>query len=514
MVMRIGALLFLLGVVTIMGRNGAYSKEAFAQSAFGDPSEQIVETGRDLVAVAEDVDGGTIPVGSTAQVIVRFRNDGVRPVEFRNTNLYPSSTISSQISVNECATEPLVSGAECAMIVSITGLQSGNWRTEILVRHTGRSRLVTARINGQVEAAGDDVDIVTDLEVSPSPIEFETLEASRPIIRSVTVRNVTANTIDIKDVYIDAPKQSGFDLRSDCKQLKSGQACIASILWSPIIEGPSSGFLVVEHTGPSAVANIPISGEFEPGNAEQANIFPNSQPGKGVLVSSETEIDFGAGISSQSAITVSLVNVGDAALTLKDIRLAGSENGLKLLKNGCLKSDVLEPTEACPLTIAWIPTKAGAVIDDVSVQHDGARGILVLPIRGEADQAISVDSKPIIVTQGQTINPGINNSFESAENTELQQGGGLPTSGTPPVLDGYIVTSHSQKHAIIRGPVGSRIVADGKTTLIGGYEWKVDITDFGVRLTSGINAVILVFDRSLSQSNQASGSSSTTDGAQ
>jgi len=477
-----------------------FDNTAHAQSAFGDPSEQVAKGGKDLAAVEQDVNGGSIPVGSTAQVIVRFKNESGRPIEFRDINLYPSSTISANISVNECATEPLVSGAECAVIVAIKGLQPGNWRTEMLVRHTGRSRLVTARINGNVETSDEDVNLVTDIEITPSPIDFGTLNASRPIIRSVTIRNITADTININDLYIDAPLQSGYDLRSDCKSLNSGQACIASILWSPIIEGPSSGFLVIEHDGSSAVTNIPMSGDFSPGQAVQASIFPNSLPGRGVLVSSETEVDFGSGINSQSAITVSLVNVGDANLNLKNIELAGSENGLKLLNNGCTSETNLEPTGACPLTIAWAPTKVGSVIDDVRIEHDGARGILVLPVRGTADEAISVDSKPIIVNGQMSFDGAVSNSFEPDDGKPSENTSGFPTAraGTPPVLDGYIVTSHSEKHAIIKGPIGSRIVSDGKTTLIGGFAWMVNITDIGVRLTSGANIIILVFDRSLS----------------
>lgn len=459
--------------------------QAMAQSAFGDPTEQVAEGGGGLIAVESDIDAGTVPVGSTSQVIARFKNEGARPIEFRDINLYPSSTISAVVGINECVAEPLISGAECAVIVSVKGLQPGNWRTEMLIRHTGRSRLVTARINGVVETSDENVTISTDIEVTPNPVDFGTLEASRPIIRSLTIRNITANPIRVGEMFIDAPSQSGYDLRTDCETLVSGQACIASILWSPLIEGPSSGFLVIEHNGASGVTNIPLTGEFTPGKAEQAEIFPNSLPGKGVLVSSETEIEFGTGINAQSAITVSLVNVGDEDLTLESIDLAGSENGLKLIKNGCKDDLVLSPTQACPLTINWSPTKIGAVIDDVQVRHDGARGVLILPVRGTASEAVSRDSKPIVMMQG----------------GEAKQSGSS-TSSSPnrgqPVLDGYIVTSHSAKHAIIKGPIGSRIVADGKATLIGGYEWKIDIVDEGVRLTSGANIVLLVFDRSLS----------------
>jgi len=86
-----------------------------------------------------------------------------------------------------------------------------------------------------------------------------------------------------------------------------------------------------------------------------------------------------------------------------------------------------------------------------------------------------------------------------------------------PVLDGYVVTSHSAKHAIIKGPVGSRIIADGKTTLIGGYEWMINIVDNGVRLTSGANIVLLVFDSSLSSGPTSPSSlsrSTTNNGAE
>jgi hypothetical protein len=248
----------------------------------------------------------------------------------------------------------------------------------------------------------------------------------------------------------------------------------------------------MEHDGASAVTNIPLTGTFTPGTAEQANVFPNSLPGKGVLVSSETEIDFGADINSQSAISVSLVNVGDSDITLEDIRLAGSENGLSILNTGCEDGAVLSATEACALTVSWAPTKEGAVIDDVQIRHNGARGILVLPVRGTASEAVSLDSQPIILS-----NDGKQNSSSGA-------------SSNRPMLDGYVVTSHSANNAIIRGPVGSRIVEDGKTTIIAGREWNVSITDEGVRLTSGRTIIVLIFDRSLNSRNQSNNLAVTT----
>jgi hypothetical protein len=118
--------------------------------------------------------------------------------------------------------------------------------------------------------------------------------------------------------------------------------------------------------------------------------------------------------------------------------------------------------------------------------------VLVLPVRGTATEAINTNNRPIFMTQAGETSENINVEVSSTS------GRSLSGSTSQPVLDGYVVTSHSEKHAIIRGPVGSRIVADGKKTLIGGFEWDVAIIPEGVRLISGANVVILVFDRSLS----------------
>jgi hypothetical protein len=148
------------------------------------------------------------------------------------------------------------------------------------------------------------------------------------------------------------------------------------------------------------------------------------------------------------------------------------------------------------------------VIDDVNIRHTGARGVLVLPVRGTAAEAVNANNRPIFMTQTGEASTNVTASSESGDDMQNMSFG---RSSRQPVLDGYVVTSHSAKHAIIRGPVGSRIVADGKKTLIGGFEWDVDIIEQGVRLTSGANVVILVFDRSLSS---GSGTAAAAGGGQ
>lgn len=63
-------------------------------------------------------------------------------------------------------------------------------------------------------------------------------------------------------------------------------------------------------------------------------MFPSAVPGRGLLVASQTEIDFGDEIKKASTMTVSLVNAGDTELTIRDIIVAGQDNGLSIRGRG------------------------------------------------------------------------------------------------------------------------------------------------------------------------------------
>ena len=493
---------------------------AFAQSrGFEDPESRTRTGGGgggDLVPVDPEVEGGDISIGSTAQVVVLFRNDSGRPLSTGAIQLYPSSTVSAVVGLNQCSQETeLPAGAVCAISVAVKGLQAGAWRVEMIMRHSGRARLVTATLAGKVDAGEGAADrFISDIESIPDELDFGDLRTSQPVIKGVVLRNITSEPIEINAIYVEAADRAGYSLRTDCSQLSPGQACIVVLTWSPVLKGQATGVLLIEHTGPTTVASINLDGSYQPETSTEAETFPEAVPGKGLLVASQSEIDFGSGIGTTSAITVSLVNVGDAALSIGDIRLANADNGISISSNGCAPETVLEPVEACPLTLSWSPVREGPILDDVQIVHDGARGILVLPVRGEAVATISQDSKAIRLSDSSdtaVLAPG---DTPETEAFIIRDDSIDPAS----VLDGFVVTSHSPKRAIISGPGGSRIVFDGEQIVVGGFLWNVDIRASGVAFHSGDDRVLLLFDRSLSSVNRTSaqsggGSSSSTSGA-
>ncbi|HOO51414.1 MAG TPA: hypothetical protein PLK94_09030, partial [Alphaproteobacteria bacterium] len=141
-------------------------------NALGDPAARIAGTGNGdgIAPVEAEVKAGEITVGSASQVVVKFRNVSSKDVQVGQINLYPSSTVSSEVALNECSSkEGLPSGAECAVVVSVKGLKVGNWRVEMLLHHSGRSRIVTASMTGSVEEGDSDSELLlSDVEAIPN----------------------------------------------------------------------------------------------------------------------------------------------------------------------------------------------------------------------------------------------------------------------------------------------------------------------------------------------------------
>lgn len=518
---------------------------AYAQSAFEDPgavtSSDGSKAGLDLVAVEKSIDGGAIALGSASQVVVLFRNDAIKPVTAGDISLYPSSNVSASVSQNQCSLTPLESGAVCAVALNVKGLQPGKYRIEMLVKHDGRSRLLTSTISGNVETSGENKqDVISDVEAIPQTLDFGSLDQSHTMVRSVVLRNITSNPIDVTDVRIEANDQSGFNLQTNCDKLDTGQACIATVSWAPQRKGAATGMLILEHDGPTSVTSVPLDGKYEPATAITAEVFPEAVPGKGLLISTSKDINFGSNISASSSMTVSLVNVGDLPVTVQDLRLSNNESGVEIARTGCRPGTVLSPVEACALTLNWSPLREGALIDDIQVRHSGARGILVLPVRGSATRAVNKDSKAIVLNNSGYLGgiPSLlttdllddddlgDDAPASASSSDAPASSGkastsrassaaapaAPRQASKPsdvqgILDGFSVTSLAPTRAIITGPGGSRVVFDGEETIIAGVLWTVGVKNSAVEFGNGNQKVLMLFDKSLSSVNLTSGGS-------
>lgn len=500
---------------------GAFlSSASFAQfNAFKDPAmssggAEVTASGPDLKAEADAVQGGKVTVGATIYIVTIFKNSGTSDVKILGTNLYPSSTVSAKVSANKCADAPLPPEAECAVTIAVTGLQLGAWRVEILLDHDGKTRLAASSVTGDVDGSTEKEDdkVKADVEAVPEVLDFGSSAGGVPLVRSVLLRNRTSDEVKLETIKLDSAEQSGFVYHAQCPEaLKPGESCVIGVTWNPTTKGLSQSVLTVNHSARSRLTQVEVKGTFAPQAVANAPIYPDSAPDMGLLISDKEKIEFGTGIKGVSAITTSLVNVGSMPLTIKNIRLAGSDNGLSVARSGCNSGTILKPTDACALTVNWVPSREGVVIDDLQILHSGARGVLVLPIRGTADAAASRETLAVRQPTASLGSPDVSSKAADSANMESS----VPVT---PVLDGYVVTSLSSNKAVINGPVGSLVVRDGEDVVVSGVKWTVTIVSTGVILTSSADEILLVFDRSLkpkttsSSGTSSSGSTSSSSG--
>ena len=96
-----------VGAVSVaLNTTDAYAQFRAFSGGGGSNATASAASGPNLIAVQQKISAGNITVGSTAFVVVLFRNNGIAPVEVGSVNLYPSSNISASVSLNQCAKEP------------------------------------------------------------------------------------------------------------------------------------------------------------------------------------------------------------------------------------------------------------------------------------------------------------------------------------------------------------------------------------------------------------------------
>jgi len=499
-------------VLLLCGLSVLPSSALYAQSAFDDPATRSADPSKagDLVSVEKKIDAGAVALGASSQIVVLLQNESVKPIQTGKISLYPSSNVSASISSDECEKQALLPNVICAVALNVQGLQPGTFSVQMLIQHDGISKLTRASVSGVVDNAADNTrEVSRDLEVVPGDLDFGSLKDSRPLTRSVIFRNVTSKVITIESIDIEANDQSGYSYKSDCVELQSGAACVTTVNWAPQQNGPSTGVLTVKHDGPTGIVTVLLDGTYSPTEASQVGIFPEAVPGKGLLTASNTEIDFGTDIETASSITTSLVNIGDTELTLGEIRLANENTGVSILRTGCLPGLVLDPVEACPLTLKWEPVRQGSILDDVQILHDGARGILVLPVRGEASGFVNKDSQTFDLSDGgflstvpklevSDVSPKVETSYDDNSVSERpvskQRRSSVDVSGS---LEGYKITSMARNRAVITGPGGSRVIFNKQETVIGGVLWQVEILSSAIEFVTGDQKMVLLFDQSL-----------------
>ncbi len=479
-----------------------------------------------LEIAPEDLDFGTSVGGLTMVRPVVITNNSKSGIELWDVNI--SASEKAGFAYESQCFNYLASKESCVVMVSWSPEVRGLAQGALTTHHSGSTGVVSIEIKGQYEPVDSDLE-EGNITLFPEELDFGTSAGGVTMVRPITITNKTADAIDIKDIYITASDKVGFSYKSKCpEKLEVGGSCVVMVNWKPSVKGAAQGVLAVHHSGKSKVTTAEIKALLEPQTAENASIYPDTSINKGLLVADRSEIDFGSGIIEESSVVVSLVNSGVSSLSIRKISLAGFGDGIYLSEIGCKVDTELAPGAACPLILNWIPDRIGGIIDSLQIVHDGARGVLVIPVKGTATK-VAFGAKSILL-KARAAGKKISEYYEEYVHETLgddsdsflddvrNEDGSLnidklkkeiaKLEGTKEekrdeedkLLANFKITSHSSSRAVLRGSKHSIIVRDGGETVLNGEKWRVAIIPTGVVLINKKKEEVeLIFDNTLTR---------------
>ncbi|MBU6474882.1 MAG: choice-of-anchor D domain-containing protein, partial [Alphaproteobacteria bacterium] len=297
----------------------------------------------DFKAVKEVIKGGKVAVGSTSYVVVLFENQSATQVTVNRVSLYPSSNVSASVALNQCASAPLSRDAQCAITVAVKGMMPGAWRVDILLDHTGKSRLAMASVEGDVEAVAEKAENnAGEVGIFPDVLDFGQSPGGMAIVRSVTLKNRTTEAVQISRITMDVPAESGFSYKSQCPEsLKPDESCNIIVTWQPTSIGLAQGVLMVEHTGKNGMVQAEVKGVFQPPPATK-----QPKAGTDSVGITPSSLDFGTsagGLGLKRSVVVSNNSASD--IEIWDIDMDASNQSGFSYNSQC--PETLRPGESC-----------------------------------------------------------------------------------------------------------------------------------------------------------------------
>ena len=280
------------------------------------------------------------PQGSTSPAqTVTLTNSGTVPLTVSSI----STTRSDFTQSNDCPASPatLGVGESCAIAVSFSP-SGGGLRTGQLA------------ISSDASPGYDTVDLrglTTSISLSPANLDFgdQPKDTTGPA-QAVTLTNSGGRPIAISDVVIDGTDSTDFTLAGDsCTKaaLQPERSCSLSLAFKPGATGVRTARLSFSHD--DRAGGSPVS-------------VPLSGTGITVVVALDpTSLDFGSRPkdSASQPRSVTLTNHGSAALTLRALRLAGTNpEDFKVNSDGCSGAQVA-PEGSCTVSLSFKPTAAG-----------------------------------------------------------------------------------------------------------------------------------------------------------
>lgn len=253
------------GLILILTASQGFAARdaAFLNPGAGGNTDQAIK-----VEPKNDIDTGESVLGISRRTTLFFVNQTTQPIKIEKLAVNGDSNVTVETTNDDCSKQGSIAGlSRCTVELSVTPSSAGPWSVDVLLTHTGAGRIARARVTGKTAgtaAAVEKKDTGLTLNAKESnPVNFGDVEAGNKAVRSALMINDSPETISIYSIDVIESDKNLQRLEQGCAvdmELKPGESCPVTMVWTPEDRGQISTDLIIRHSGRLGFAVIPIRG--------------------------------------------------------------------------------------------------------------------------------------------------------------------------------------------------------------------------------------------------------------
>jgi hypothetical protein len=240
-------------------------------AAFMDPGSgsNSVNVGDAIkVEPKNEIDIGDSALNTARRTTLFFVNQTNLPIKIEKIVVNSDSNVTAIISNDDCSKqETLAPSSRCSVEVALTPIGPGTWGSELLMTHNGAGRLTRAKITGKTAGSGGGDKKDSGLFLSTKeikPVDFGDINAGEgKIVRSALMINDSPAPISIFSIDVIEAEKDLQRLDQGCAidmELKPGESCPVTLVWTPLDKAHISTDLIIRHSGQLGFTVIPVRG--------------------------------------------------------------------------------------------------------------------------------------------------------------------------------------------------------------------------------------------------------------
>lgn len=258
---KILAGLVLLGSIPLaQARDAAFLDPGIGATGASDEAIKVEPKG--------DIDTGESILNVARHTTVFFVNQTGKPILVEKVSVNSDGNVAAEIANDDCSKQGSIPAqSRCSVEVSVTPSTPGGWSVDILLTHDGAGRIARSKLTGKTTGSTATTERKdTGLALSnkeSAPVSFGDVEVGAKAVRSALMVNDSPEPITLYAIDVIEASNGLQRLEQGCAvdmELKPGESCPVTLIWTPTSNGQVSTDLIIRHSGRLGFAVIPIRG--------------------------------------------------------------------------------------------------------------------------------------------------------------------------------------------------------------------------------------------------------------